>query len=302
MKLADKADIADSIRDCRLNNRSKTIKELQYESRVLRLMFTPVKKGGDRDRNLGIVLIVEDITEQKIQERSREEFFSIASHELRTPLTAIRGNTSMMAAYFPEIKDNKELTSMVADIQDSSVRLIEIVNDFLDASRLEQGKMEFSIESFHLSKIADKVCSDVDNVVKEKNLTLKITKAVRDLPHISADINRVTQVLYNMVGNAIKFTEKGGIVIDASVVGRMARITISDTGHGIPTEKQSLLFHKFQQASASLYTRDATRGTGLGLYISMLLIEKMGGKLILDKSEVSKGSEFSFTLPIAISK
>ena len=113
------------------------------------------------------------------------------------------------------------------------------------------------------------------------------------------DADRVKQVIYNFIGNAMKFTTHGSITISSEVKGRQLKVLITDTGSGIPLDRQHLLFHKFQQASNNILTRDTTRGTGLGLYISKLLVEKMHGKIRLEHSEEGKGSTFSFTLPLA---
>jgi signal transduction histidine kinase len=115
---------------------------------------------------------------------------------------------------------------------------------------------------------------------------------------VYADKNRVKQVIYNLAGNALKFTERGGITVGAEVLGNKVHVTVIDTGRGISDKNQNLLFHKFQQAGNSLYTRDTTRGTGLGLYISKLLVENMGGTLALEHSEEGKGTTFGFTIPI----
>jgi len=232
-------------------------------------------------------------------ERSRDEFFSIASHELRTPLTAIRGNASMMQQLYTDGLKNEELNQMVTDIHDSSTRLIEIVNDFLDASRIEQDKMEFKKEKFDILEIVENVIYEMAPVVKERKLYLDCDQTLKSLPEVVADKNRLKQVLYNLTGNALKFTEKGGVKVAATVEGKFMKVRVTDSGRGIPLDTQALLFHKFQQAGESLFTRDTTRGTGLGLYISKLLIEHMGGHLQLEHSEVNKGTTFSFTLPLA---
>jgi len=249
---------------------------------------------------LGTIVIIEDITEAKIMERSKDEFFSIASHELRTPLTSIKGNASMIMGYYAEQLKDPGLKEMVSDIHISSERLIEIVNDFLDLSRLEQGKVKFKIEEFSLEKIIESVVYEMRAVLTDKKLTLSFDRMTLDsMPMVWADKNRVKQIVYNLVGNASKFTETGGITISASEEGKSVKVLITDTGRGIPSEGQKLLFHKFQQTGDSILTRDSTRGTGLGLYISKMLIEKMGGNIKLESSELGKGTTFSFTLPIA---
>jgi signal transduction histidine kinase len=233
-------------------------------------------------------------------QRSRDEFFSIASHELRTPLTAIRGNTSLIKQYFPDVLKDDNVHEMIDDIHDSSVRLIEIVNDFLDASRLEQDKMKLVRQPFTIEPLVEKVIYEMASLSRDKGIALTFDQeTLGEIPQVYGDMNRVKQILYNLIGNAMKFTKQGSVTINCLIQGRRLKVTVTDTGPGISPEGQQLLFHKFQQTAQSIITRDDTRGTGLGLYISKLLVEHMGGEIRLEHSEVGKGSTFSFTLPFA---
>ena len=188
------------------------------------------------------------------------------------------------------------------DIHTSAIRLIDIVNDFLDVSRLEQGKVSFSYAAVSVEKVIESTAYEMKAVINEKKIYLKVDKLTLDtLPQAWVDENRLKQVVYNLVGNAAKFTEKGGITISARLEPDKDKIKVlvTDTGRGISQDSQQLLFHKFQQTGSSLLTRDTTRGTGLGLYISKMIVESMGGMISLDHSDTDKGSIFSFTLPVA---
>lgn len=283
-----------------IKNKKTTTMELTTEDgKYLHSLLSPITISSEELS--GVVILVEDVTEAKIIERSKDEFFSIASHELRTPLTAIRGNTSLIQQFYDDqLKGGDgDLGNMVEDIHSSSVRLIEIVNDFLDASRLEQGKVKLKPQAMHIETIIESVIYEMSAVTQEKHLYIKTdTATLKHLPQVFADPDRVKQILYNLVGNALKFVDEGGVTVKTEVDGKKLRVSIIDTGRGISTENQQLLFHKFQQANTSILTRDATRGTGLGLYISKLLAEEMGGNVSLDHSEEGKGSTFSFTLPL----
>lgn len=281
-------------------------KEMSHNGRILRLFVAPVvdePAAGNTPDKLGTVVLLEDITEAKIQERSKDEFFSIASHELRTPLTAIRGNTSLIQTYYSEILKDKDLAEMINDIHDSSIRLIAIVSDFLDASRLEQGKMQYNFEAFSLDKIIESIVYELGSLSKSKGVELKFLDKenfkLHALPEVYGDKNRVKQVVYNLLGNAMNYTAKGSVTISIQTLPDSLKVVISDTGRGMTPEAQQLLFHKFQQAGTSLFTRDTTRGTGLGLYISKLMVEQMKGQIKLESSVAGKGSVFSFTIPIA---
>jgi signal transduction histidine kinase/HAMP domain-containing protein len=283
---------------------SVTLNKVALGPKILKIYIGPVLADGanSHKENLGWVVLIEDITEATILERSKDEFFSIASHELRTPLTSIKGNASMIMDYYKDALQNVDLKEMVDDIHTSAVRLIDIVNDFLDISRLEQGKMSFNYAATSLEKVVEGVAYEMKVVLNEKKIYLKIDKlTLGTLPKVWADENRLKQVIYNLIGNAAKFTEEGGITITTEVGGdnKFIKVILSDTGRGMTAESQQLLFHKFQQASSSLLTRDTTRGTGLGLYISKMIVENMGGKIALESSAVDKGSVFSFTVNIA---
>ena len=119
------------------------------------------------------------------------------------------------------------------------------------------------------------------------------------IPPVLGDHNKVKEVLINLIGNGLKFTDLGGVSMKFEIEGQFVKASVTDTGKGISPERRDLLFRKFQQAGENLYTRDATKGTGLGLYISRLMMEGMGGKIYLEQTEVGKGSTFCFLLPIA---
>ncbi len=272
------------------------VSNIHFEGAILRMFLSPV--AVDDTINSAVILIVDE-TEAHILQRSRDEFFSIASHELRTPLTAIRGNTSMIKQYFPEQLKDPVMAEMIGDIHDSSIRLIDIVNDFLDVSRLEQGKIKFDYEVFGVSEIIEKVVYETEAVANEKHTNIILDKKLDVFPDVYADKNRIKQIMYNLLGNALKFTENGYITITTTVDAGLLKVIVTDTGPGISEPGQKLLFHKFQQAGDSLLTRDSSRSTGLGLYISKLLTEKMGGSITLEHSELGKGSAFSFSIPIA---
>ena len=273
------------------------LKDIALGKKVLRILLSPISLSAEEI--IGSVILFEDVTEAKILERSKDEFFSIASHELRTPLTAIRGNTALIQQYFSDILKDSTLKDMILDIHDSSIRLIQIVNDFLNVSRLEQGRIEFVNEEFDIRELVLEVFKELEFTAHEKNLFLKFDSEQRNAVKVYADRDRTKEVLINLIGNSLKFTDQGGVTVSILPNPNFLKIAIIDSGRGIPVKNQSLLFHKFQQASEQILTRDFTRGTGLGLYISKLLIEGMEGKIWLENTEEGKGSTFSFTLPLA---
>jgi len=294
-------DLKKEIENCLQNKTIFEKKDFVYGNSDMHIFINPILTySGQEIQVIGGVVLFEDITEEKMVERTRDEFFSIASHELRTPLTAIRGNSSLIKDYYKDtLATDNNLKQMVDDIYDGSIRLIEIVNDFLDLSRLEQGKIVFKKESHNFKEIIEYAMRELEPNLAAKNLSIEY-KNGGELPKILADGDRVKEIVVNL----IKFTEKGGITVSAtqsSISGGegngFLKVSVSDTGSGIPEENQKLLFRKFQQAGSSLLTRDTTRGTGLGLYISKLLTEGIGGKIFLESSHVGQGTTFSFTVP-----
>lgn len=295
--LEGKIELAKVIRKTIDKKTSRSLLNVPFGEKFLSIYLSPIIMKGS---SIGATLLIEDVTEARVLDRSKDEFFSIASHELRTPLTAIRGNTKMIDEYYSDAIQDKDVKAMISDIYESSVRLIEIVNDFLDVSRLEQGKTVYKLEPVAIDKIVEIIVYEMTAVARVRGISLSTDKTLLGgIPPIYADQNKVKQVLYNLVGNALKFTKEGSIDISIEVLKNNIKILVTDTGRGISKEGQALLFHKFQQAGNSLFTRDTTKGTGLGLYICKLLAEGMGGKVALEKSQPGKGSVFSLTLPIA---
>lgn len=293
--LGDAFALEDKLKEIYKEQKVFDVRDLSYGAKFLGIYMAPVLNS--ENKLIGVVITIKDSTEAKVLIRSRDEFFSIASHELRTPLTAIRGNTSMILDYYKEALKDPELKQMVVDTHEASIRLIGIVNDFLDMSRLEQGKMQYSITDVEIVEVVNKVVKDLAENAKVKGVGLKVMGGERNVT-VSADAGKVEQILFNLIGNSLKFTEKGSVTIEIKQDKEMVNIVIVDTGLGIPLANQGILFHKFQQAGSSTITRDGAKGTGLGLYISRLMAEGMGGSLSLLKSEEGKGSVFGICLPI----
>lgn len=293
------AGIGRSCSTCLVEQKSAEVKDISIGKKFIRLIITPIfAKGQNQQAVFGSLFIVEDVTEQKIIERSKDEFFSIASHELRTPLTAIKWNASMLRNYYPASGLNGEIGQVIDDIESASARLIRIVNDFLDMSHLEQKKIKLKEETFDLSETISTVIAEFQEVASRKHIVLAVGK-MEMIPLITADKDRFRQILVNLIGNAINYTHEGSISVSLRKQGNFAKIYVTDTGVGIPLKNQSLLFRKFQQAGESTLIRDVSQSTGLGLYISKLIVERMGGSIALEESIPGKGSTFSFTLPLA---
>ncbi len=269
-------------------------------SLAVRVTAAPIKElDGHIER---AVSVFEDITEERQLQRSRDEFFNIASHELRTPLTAIRGNSEMIQKMYGDKLTEPELVAMVEDIHEASTRLIDIVNDFLDTSRLEQKRMTFELQPFDIAANAQSVIKEYQVTGSRQKTHLEVVVPSKPLPQVMGDSNRVKQVIINLVGNALKFTEKGTVTISFEIESHQVKVLVTDTGRGMPLEAQRALFKKFGQSKSGKIAVNSARSTGLGLYISKLIVEQLHGRIRLEWSELGKGTCFSFTLPVAPAK
>lgn len=280
---------------CRETKQNFGPQEIQLGDKYLQITATPVLTGETGDNQVaGTVILIEDITERKNLEKSKGEFFAMATHELRTPLTAIKGNADMLKLMYKDKVKDKDFNEMVNDIYLSSERLIRLVGDILDMSKLEMNKMQFQIKDFHIKTVIDQAIKELTTNAKYKKLYLK-SEISPNLPLVHADQDRVLQVLANLIGNAIKFTDTGGITVRARQEADKVKIQVVDTGIGISMENQNQIFKKFHQLQTG--KKSLVKGTGLGLYISKLMVENMGGKIGVESSSPGKGSVFSFTLP-----
>lgn len=246
----------------------------------------------------GFVAVAKDITERK---RSHEElesalqmksdFVSFATHQLRTPLAGIKwllelaahaGNTS------------EETGSLVQDAREATERLVRMVNDLLDVSRLESGKLTLAPKDTNLWELTQSVLKDVGHEIETRRHELS-THGGEGIPAVHIDPQLFRQVILNLVSNAIKYTPAGGkIAIEMSQENGLVHWAIQDTGIGVPKSDQAHLFEKFYRAE-NVYGME-TEGTGLGLYFVRVVLERSGGKVWF-KSETGKGSTFTFELP-----
>ncbi len=238
--------------------------------------------------------------QRETAERLREldqlktQFLANMSHELRTPLNSIIGfSRVILKGIDGPITDlqRKDLTT----IYNAGQHLLGLINDILDISKIEAGKMELDFEEVDLNQIIDGVLSTTKGLIKDKPVRLR-KEVPEELPIIRADATRVRQILLNLLSNAAKFTEEGEICLTAVRTGDEIMISVSDTGPGIPEEKLDRLFEAFYQVDSSMTRK--VGGTGLGLAIARHFVEMHGGRISV-RSTVGQGSTFSFTLPIA---
>jgi len=229
--------------------------------------------------------------------RAKSEFLANMSHELRTPLNAILGFTEMILdeLYGPVPSELKE---PLADIQTNGAHLLRLINDVLDLSKIEAGRMELALGDYAVEDVVATVRASLRSIAEDKGLEL-VTDVEPDLPIAHGDAKRLTQCLLNLVGNALKFTHEGRVVVGVERLGDQLRYRVSDTGIGIPPEKLDEVFDQFRQVDTTT-TRDFG-GTGLGLSITKKFVDMHGGRVWVE-SELGKGSTFYFTIPLQVER
>jgi signal transduction histidine kinase len=225
----------------------------------------------------------------------KSQFFANMSHELRTPLNAVLGYTELLAdGLYGEIPDRAK--QVLERVQVNGAHLLGLINDVLDLSKMEAGELALNCEDYSLRSIIDIVVASTGSLAQAKHLAL-MAHVPDDLPKGFGDARRLTQVLLNIVGNAIKFTEQGTVEISAVAMDDIFEIAIRDTGPGIAPNDRTRIFDAFHQVDNS--TTRSKGGTGLGLSISKRLIEMHGGTIVVE-SEVGVGSTFVLRMPIQV--
>jgi len=213
------------------------------------------------------------------------------SHDIRTPLNAILGYSELLQK---GIESESERNEALKSIQASGTTLLELVNDVLDLAKMDAGKMTLSPEPLRLDQLTDEVFASFRMAADEKGLEL--VNRTADVPTVLLDEHRFRQILFNLVGNAVKFTERGTVTVAASYVGRKLEVSVSDTGCGIPADILPRILDPFVQVQDASHSADRVIGTGLGLSICRSLVEVMGGELVVE-SELGKGSKFAIVMP-----
>ena len=299
-------DVLGKDADNYLGVKKKDIEEAERKEASGEVVAPMTRKIGDRvlsinvrliktadGQRLGAVCAIRDITELARVDQMKTEFVSTVSHELRTPLTSIKGYVDLVVdGEAGEINETQR--GFLGIVQSNTDRLVGLINDLLDISRIESGRLQLNITALALDPVIAEVAVSLRNQIEEKKLSLELALPQEPL-QVRGDRARIIQVLTNLLSNAYKFTPEGGkISVSAKVTDSQVRVDVADTGTGISAQDQKKLFTKFFRVDSS--TTREIGGTGLGLAIAKSIVEMHGGKLWVE-SKIGKGSTFSFTLP-----
>jgi signal transduction histidine kinase len=231
----------------------------------------------------------------KALDEMKDEFLSVAAHELRTPMTIIMGYIWMILEGKVGAIQEKQKNFLDVAMKNSE-RMIALINDMLNVSRMEKGPVKINLAKVDVCKEAEKVVESLSIKAKDAGIFVKI-ESCRKGVEAYADKSQLNEIFMNLIGNAVKFTREGGVTVKIEEDEQFIKTTVSDTGIGIQKKDLKQLFHKFGRIDASYKTVAESSGTGLGLYIVKLYIGRMGGKVGAESGGVNKGSSFWFTLP-----
>ena len=268
-------------------------KEFQISKELVTEVTTvPISREGEFS---GKLVILHDITREKMVERMKTEFVSISAHQLRTPLSAIKWTLKMLLDGDLG-KITAEQKEFIEKTYQSNERMIKLINDLLNVTRIEEGRYLYKPSLASIENIVQSVIGSLEEEVKRKKLKLEFKKPTKKLPQIKIDIEKIGLAVQNLIENAIRYTKpEGKITVSLSGDKKEIKLEVKDTGVGIPKDQQKRIFNKFFRAANAI--RLETEGSGLGLFIVKNIVEAHGGKVWF-KSEEGKGSTFSFTLPI----
>ncbi len=244
-----------------------------------------------------IVFIFADNSQNVSKIQEDKAFFSAAAHELRTPLTGIRMSVSLLLQQFDTLGREK-IIEYLKKTNESIEYLVNLVNDFLNVSRIDQGRLAVDNKPFNIVVLTDEVIKELSLIAKERKLFIRHEPVEGEIRNVIGDATKSKEVLTNLINNSIKYTIQGDITITHHVTNTSVITKITDTGSGIPKESQNLLFKRFFQIGGAR-TQSSAKSTGLGLYISKKIAQMMHGDVALESSEPGKGSIFTFILPLA---
>lgn len=296
----EQAEFLELLVQCRRNRTEATRRELEISqgdrTRTYETIVSCVQTDG---KVSGVVAVLHDVTREKEISQMKNDFVSHVSHELKTPLASIMAYSEMLAD--GEADDEETRKEFYSVIQSQAQRLSRLIEDILNVSRIESGLIKVNKEPASLTILIEEQLQMIRNYAEEKNITVTAGRAiVYDQVHVDKDM--MSQVIINLLSNAVKYTPPGGRVTigtDVDEAAGLVRVTVSDTGVGIPENEIGRVFDKFYRVAAN---NKQAKGTGLGLNLVKQIVEKVHGGRVFVTSKVGAGSTFGFELPLATTR
>lgn len=285
-------DLSQAVEEAVSSTKTVHIEELPLERKFYEIFITPVRDW--QNKSSGGAIILHDITHITEVDRLKTEFLSVASHQLRTPLGSMRWNMEMLlGGDFGDLKP--EVKETVKHIYESNTRMITLVNDLLNVSRIDQGRVADEPKLTDILKIIQDAVDEMQPLAKQQSVAINFEVKKDHIPKIMLDPKRFREVIQNLLSNAVKYNKPQGTVnINVERTDHHVEIKIADTGMGIPKKDQKKLFSKFFRAENAVLAQ--TEGSGLGLFVVKSYVEAWGGKVEFESQE-GKGTTFIITLP-----
>jgi signal transduction histidine kinase len=270
----------------------------EFAPEVVELLKTFATQSALAIQNARLFREVEEKGRQlAVASQHKSQFLANMSHELRTPLNAVLGYTELILdETFGEVPE--PIRDSLERARNSGQHLLGLINDVLDLSKIEAGQLILSLADYAMEEVTHAVATNVESLAAEKKLALRV-RVPPDLPPGRGDSRRIAQVLLNLVGNALKFTEAGEVRVEVTVSDGTFVVSVADTGPGISAADQARIFEEFQQADSSSTRKKG--GTGLGLAIAKRIVELHGGRIWVE-STLGQGSTFRFALPVRVER
>ncbi len=265
--------------------------ELEKEL-ILEVSTIPVMREKEK---LGLLVVLHDITREKLVERMKTEFVSLTAHQLRTPLSAIKW-TLKMVLDGDLGKITKEQVEFLERTYNSNERMISLINDLLNVTRIEEGRYLYKPILAQFEDLVEEIVNNYKPEIKRKNIKFQFEKPERKVPKVKIDMEKMRLAITNLLDNAIRYTlPKGKVTVSLKYEEKKIKFSVEDFGIGIPKDQQKRLFTKFFRGANAI--RIETEGSGLGLFLAKNIVEAHGGEIWFE-SEENKGSTFGFTLPV----
>jgi two-component system phosphate regulon sensor histidine kinase PhoR len=295
---ADRSDFVDFLRQCRQSKVEATRRQIEFSKDTRLRTFDCIVScvHDSKEQVSAVVAVLHDITREKEVSQMKDDFVSHVSHELKTPLASITAYSEMLVD--GEADDEQTRKEFYAVIQSQAQRLNRLIEDILNISRIESGLIKVSKEPVNLAILIEEQLQMIRSYAEEKNITVHARKPIV-YDQVYADKDMISQVVVNLLSNAVKYTPSGGSVkieIDVDDVASLARVSVTDTGVGIPEDELEHVFDKFYRVGAN---KAQAKGTGLGLNLVKQIIETVHNGHVFVKSQVGLGSTFGFEIPLA---